>query len=109
MSAQVAAAVDEFRREAHEDYVGLWEIVRHWQDAGSASLDERRDLTLETVRRLLEGGVVAGKFEEGQWRFWPEQGPVALARIETEWTALGHEPDVGEIVWFVLGAAEGSL
>jgi hypothetical protein len=60
-------------------------------------------MTLRLVRGLLhERGVQAGHpAPDGRhfvpWELPPDQ---AVRRIETEWSALGREPNIGEVARF---------
>jgi hypothetical protein len=90
--------------ECHTDHVGLWEIVNAVQyDLGSADPIETRMLTLRLVRSLLfERGMQVGHpAPDGRhfvsWDLPPDQ---AVSRIEKEWTALGREPNIGDVAWF---------
>jgi hypothetical protein len=96
----IAGLLDECR----EDYVGLWQLVNASQlDMGAAGPDETRQRTLDLVRRLLsEPGIVVGHpAPDGRhfvpWNLKPDD---AFDRIEREWSALGRNPDIGEIAWF---------
>jgi len=89
--------------ECRQDHVGLWEIVDAVRfDLGSADSLEVRALTLRLIRRLLlERGMRVGHpAPDGRhfvaWDVTPDQ---AVSRIEQEWTALGHEPNIGELAW----------
>ena len=96
--------LDSLADECRLDHVGLWEIVRavHW-DLGTTSPGETRNLTMQLVRNLLlDRGVVVGHpTPDGRdflrWEVAPDD---AVHRIEQAWTALGREPDIGEIAWF---------
>jgi hypothetical protein len=90
--------------ECHEDHVGLWRIVNAVRlDLGSTNPVETRAMTLRLVRRLLhERGMQVGHpAADGRhfvpWGLPPDQ---AMRRIEEEWSALGREPNIGEIAWF---------
>jgi hypothetical protein len=104
----------EVLKECKEDHVGLWSII--WRiryalnngeypspEGDRADPLEVRRLTLRLVQELLEAGLLqAGSptpdgrgFEP--WSLGPRE---TLARIESEWDALGREPNIGEIVWF---------
>lgn len=96
--------------ECREDHVGLWRIVNAVRfDLGFAVAAQTRALALRLVRSLLqERGIQVGwPAPDGQhflpWDLTPEQ---ALHRIESEWTALGRDPNIGELAWFT--CAEGS-
>jgi hypothetical protein len=90
--------------ECHEDHVGLWEIVNAVQfDLGSRDPTETQALTLRLVRSLLDerGMEVGHPAPDGRhfvsWDLPPDQ---AVRRIEEEWSALGREPNIGEVAWF---------
>jgi hypothetical protein len=90
--------------ECHDDHVGLWEIVNAVQvDLGAVHPAETRATTLRLVRGLLEeeGMQVGHPAPDGRhfvpWSLSPDQ---AVSRIEREWSALGREPDIGEVAWF---------
>lgn len=104
-AAEVARILSE---EAQTDTVGLWAVI--WevrQVIPSASSDEIRCATLAAVRDALDGGqVVAGQYadhdaESVAFSRWDVSVDEVLARIDREWTALGREPTLGDIVWFV--------
>jgi hypothetical protein len=60
--------------------------------------------TLDILHDLLDAGlIVAGMLgEEGEWigTGWELPPAVIITRIRTEWEALGHQPTIGDIVWF---------
>lgn len=89
--------------ECREDHIGLWRIINAVRfDLGSANPAQTRALTLQLVHRLLhERGIQAGHpAADGRhfvpWKLPPDQ---AVRRIEQEWSALGHDPDIGEVAW----------
>ena|SRR5579859_332222 len=90
--------------ECRTDHVGLWQIVSAVQfDLGAADPVQTQTLTMQLVRSLLQdyGIVVGHPAPDGRgfvtWNVSPE---LAVRRIEAEWSALGHEPDIGDIAWF---------
>jgi len=94
--------------ECHTDHVGLWEIVDAVRlDLGSTNAVETRALTLRLVRSLLfERGMQVGHpAPDGRhfvsWDLPPDQ---AVSRIERDWSALGREPNIGEVAWFTSAA-----
>jgi len=96
--------LESLAEECHVDHVGLWEIVDAVRsDLGSTNAAETRALTLRLVRRLLsERGMLVGHpAPDGRhfvpWDLSPDQ---AMSRIEKEWSALGREPNIGEVAWF---------
>ena len=96
--------LEQLAEECHKDHVGLWEIVEAVQfDLNSATPEETRALSLGLVRCLLKerGMLVGHPASDGRhfisWGLAPDQ---ALSRIEREWSALGHEPNIGDVAWF---------
>ncbi len=90
--------------ECHEDYVGLWVVVK---DVRSAIPDPQAnivDLTLSLIKRLLlEGDIVAGNFNtevDNDFHEWELPLDELIGRIRREWKELGRDPNIGEIVWF---------
>ena len=90
--------------ECHEDHVGLWEIVNAVQfDLGLSNPEETRTMTLRLVRRVLsERGMQVGHPAPDGRHFvaWDLPTDQAVSRLEQEWSALGREPNIGEVAWF---------
>jgi hypothetical protein len=92
--------------ECHDDYVGLWSIVREIRETTNLEGGELVRASLHVLGQLLsQGGIVAGEFEGDRFHVWNLKPEEVVARVELEWRALGRDPDIGEIVWFT--AAEG--
>jgi hypothetical protein len=94
-----------FLREARSDDVGLWLLVRWVRDAlgPDCNADEVREKTLGFLEEMLRNGRIRAGHPDGERRrfvAWPFDAQEAVARIRTEWEALGREPKLGEIVWF---------
>lgn len=90
--------------ECHEDHVGLWRVVNAVRyDLGFTNPMETQAMTLRLVQGLLdeEGMQIGHPAPDGRhfvpWNLSSEQ---AISRIEKEWSALGREPNIGEIAWF---------
>jgi hypothetical protein len=110
-----------------EDEVGLWEVVRvvvrdfvrqqpgGWElldlmystntcdaELGGQLVERERaiDPTLvrEQVLHIIDAGFPA---DHGTWESWNLSPAETMRRIEAEWDALGHPPNIGDIVWFV--------
>ena len=96
--------LESLTEECDVDHVGLWEIVDSVRcDLGSASASETRALTLRLVWRLLfERGMQVGHPAPDGRHFvsWDLPADQAVSRIENEWSALGREPNIGEVAWF---------
>lgn len=94
--------------EAQSDVVGLWAVL--WQvknELPSLSSEEAKAATLEVVRdalgreEIVVGGFGGGDTETTSFIPWQMSLTDALQRIEREWGALGREPNLGDIAWFV--------
>jgi hypothetical protein len=101
-------------REGTEDYVGLWSIIwqiryilnhaqypTHGEDRADPMQVRRHTLAL--VQELLDQGLVkAGTpTPDGKgFKPWPLEPHDVVGRIQSEWDALGREPNIGEVVWF---------
>ena len=102
-----SAVVNMLLEEAKSDYVGLWTILWEVRERlGISDLDQRRQLTMEIVEALLDAGLrPVTLLQDGGCLAWPETDARAvISRIAAEWTALRHEPDVGDIAWFDLSS-----
>ena len=90
--------------ECRVDYVGLWEIVHAARfDLGLTIPSEIQTVTLQLVRDLLQDPdmQVGHPAPDGNhFVAWDLPADQAVDRIEHEWAALGHEPDIGEVAWF---------
>src|SRR5581483_1558441 len=90
--------------ECEDDHVGLWAIL--WPvhvEMGVQDQREARVTTMRLVRDLLvEHGMLAGFPTKDGRGFTPWDLPpdAVIRRIDEEWTALGREPNIGDIVWF---------
>ena len=96
--------LESLTQECSEDHVGLWRIVNAVRfDLGSTNPAQTRALTLRLVRSLLydHGMQVGHPAVDGRhflpWRLSADQ---AVRRIEQEWSALGRDPNIGEVAWF---------
>ncbi len=100
--ADMKRLTDEFVAEARNDLVGLWEIAREFESS-TADAEAVRDQTMDLVRTLLAGGLIAGDspYSAQGFRPWRNQVPDAVIdRIRSEWIALGRPPNIPDIVWF---------
>jgi hypothetical protein len=96
--------LENLAEECHSDHVGLWEIVEAVRsDLGTTNPIEIQEQTFGLVRALLSkrGMQVGCPAPDGRnfvsWQMSPDQ---AMRRIAEEWTALGREPNIGEVAWF---------
>lgn len=89
------------------DEVGLWEAVWHAKrEFPNANPSEVKRETLSSLQALLSAGLIrAGlpRVDSSTFVFEPWNLPVEqiTQRIREEWDQLGHEPDLGDIVWFI--------
>ena len=89
--------------EAKVDYVGLWQIAAHArEDLGLTSQSDIMVAAMNVVRGMVDGGLRPGDYLASGFQYWPESdADVAVARIEREWTRLGHDPNLAQpICWF---------
>jgi len=97
----VAVAVAEtLSRELDEDYVGLWKLAWHIRRRlVDASDEDVRALAAGILQGLQESAVSIGSLSEASGAFtsWPTEG--GIDRAIQEWTALGRDPNIGEIAW----------
>ena len=94
--------VGQFLAEAKGDLIGLWEIAREVRQRTSSD-DAAREEALAVVRELLARGLLVGDppYAAAGYRPWTDQDPDrAIARIRTEWLALGRMPNLPDIAWF---------
>jgi hypothetical protein len=108
----LTTVAQEFLTECREDYVGLWTLVKRIRGAGAADDSNILKTTLDLVLPLLsEGAIIAGQFARdsevrptpvGSYKFhqWKMPTREVIAKIGAEWRELGHDPNIGEIVWF---------
>jgi hypothetical protein len=95
-----------FIDESESDNVGLWEIIWHLRELAKVTdLAKRRASAIDIVRQLLgTGEVVPAQYDpdgSGDYVIWDIDNDAAIRRIESEWDALGREPNVAEIVLFI--------
>jgi hypothetical protein len=91
----------QVRREAAEDYVGLWQISRLLRSAVVSSDSTLTDLLHQL---LTDGSMDIGQFEGKTFHPWAGTTDSKIARVSSELTKLGRDPDIGEIAWLVLRA-----
>jgi hypothetical protein len=89
--------------EVQSDCVGLWAVL--WevkQRLPSLTTEQARAAVLAVIREAIERDVIVpGEFVEMRFIPWEVSPMEALERIENAWLALGREPNIGEVVWFV--------
>ena len=96
--------VEDFAREAKVDYVGLWQIANAvaTEFQLTEALEVRR-LSIIVISRLLNLRLQAVDLATsgGGCQPWESQDHnYIIERIASEWDKLGHEPDIGDVVWF---------
>ena len=94
---------DSLLIESAEDYVGLWTIpvrIRLYSEETDEFKIRRK--TLQIIEELLNDALIQpGQFTDRDFELWKLSPLETIARIEAEWDALGREPNIGEIVWFI--------
>ena len=102
----ISTVVEDLVSESRVDHVGLWNPVIHIRGLGLADDATIMRTTLDMLLPLLSTGQIqAGQFavDSDEFRIWEMQPRDVVARIEREWKALGRDPGLGDIVWFVDG------
>ena len=108
----VQAVVDETVMAGLDDVIQASEVAFISMEIGGAQTDDQvAELSIAAVRELLlRGWMEAGGFirldspqsgSRGRWEWvrWDVPSSEAAERIEREWRALGHRPDLGELFW----------
>lgn len=95
----------QFLREAKEDYIGLWAIVKVIREETQFSdPEELRARTISVVRYLLGAGCYPGQspYKAGGFQLWPEmsQGEI-IRRVISDMDVTGNDPGFFE-TWFSL-------
>lgn len=94
----------QFLIEAQQDYGGLWSLVWELRN-GCKELDpnETRGLVIRIIAELLHEKLIRAGIpnSSGQFEEWSGSAEEIVARIQSEWDKLGHDPGIGDIVWFV--------
>jgi hypothetical protein len=99
--------------EAKTSDLGFWWIVddvRELLPAGASDAD-LRTLVSRALLPLLESGELrpVTLVSNGGYLAWPGSPQEILARIDARWMKLKHEPDVGDIVWFIGPRPSGAV
>jgi hypothetical protein len=95
--------VESLVEECRVDHVGLWEVINAARyDLGASTPAETQATALQLVRSLLDRGMYIGFPAADGKGFvpWDVSADGAVRRIEQEWSALGREPNIGEVAWF---------
>jgi hypothetical protein len=91
--------------EASSSDLGLWWIADDVRELAGDNVDECgvREQTLELLRPLLQNATLQAVdlLPGGRFRPWVGDVDAQLSRIDTEWRALGCQPNLGDIVWFI--------
>ncbi len=92
-------------REAAEDEVGLWYVVRCVRDdLHVTESSEARRISMSLVRDLLGSGEVQAashNYPHSLYKPWSLTDNEVIARINEEWDKLGRDPNIAEVVVFV--------
>ncbi len=85
--------------ECEDDYVGLWSILRQVREA---HYPHPQVVTLGLLHYLLAAGIIEAGLPDanGGFQAWTLEPNDTISRIAAEWTRLGRDPDIGDIVWF---------
>ena len=104
-TSKVNALQAQWIAEASDSDLGLWWLARDVQENldRDASDDDTRTWTLRLLQPLLRNGAITAVDLLPGGGFVPWRGNVEeqIERIDAEWRALGRQPALGEIVWFI--------
>jgi hypothetical protein len=94
--------IDSLLSGLNDDYLGLWQIPKLLADADVTTVAERRSIGLRLVRDLvLTHRLIPGFLgDNGGFDPWPLEPDEAVRRIESEWNAMSHDPNISDICWF---------
>ena len=87
----------------YDDYTGLWVFIRTVeQEHKDIDELEAQNKTLELIEYMLNQNLIrAGMFDgKGGFEYWNLPNKEIIARIRSEWNALGRKPNIADIVWF---------
>jgi len=106
--SSVAEDVDDFMEEAHDDYVGLWQVVGRSRSRQTTPESVRAE-ACTIVALLLERGLLAGNLtRDGGFVPWMQQEPDAVVRrIQREWDELGRDPSIDDTLGFTVRGESG--
>ena len=96
---------DEIKRrlllDALDDWLGLWDVLGYFEDLPESA---RRRSTLSAVDEMLRSGWFEAGFptQDGKFEAWRLSVDESVQRIADEWSALGKDPGLGDIVWLNL-------
>lgn len=98
MKEEFKFLLEEYQKVDGDD-VGLWEVISSIEKKFSIhDAESVMELTLEFVAILLSNGFRA---INGRYVPWENQNvDYVINRIRSEWSALGREPNIGDIVYF---------
>ncbi len=91
--------------ECSEDEVGLWVVLWYVRNhVKIEDLGERRQMTLKIVYDLLKEELIQAidPYQRHPYEMWSLSPEETIARIEREWDALGREPNIADIVEFII-------
>lgn len=102
----------QFLREAKEDYIGLWEIVKVIREEAQVSDPAKlRAEVISVVEYLLEAGCRPGQspYKAGGFQLWPEMSQDELIhRVISDFDMTGNDPGFFE-TWLSLEQASGNF
>lgn len=93
-----------FEVELSRDYVGLWELAaRVRSERPDLDADGVREVVVALVTRALERSQVEignqPRGALGLGAVWGGGHDAQIERLRSEWIALGHDPQPGELAW----------
>ena len=100
LSRPLSSWEKDFLVECKEDHVGIWEAIAIAREHDPCL--GRRPI-LSSIEQLLADGLIVAGLPAADWRgfdAWLGTAEFITKRIDREWRGLGHDPELGDIVWF---------
>jgi hypothetical protein len=96
--ADITQIVTHVRKEASDDYVGVWVVHRLLVEIGNSSTE----LITQVVDRVLDDDrIEIGDFCDGVFHAWAGDKKAKLRRVRQDLVTLGHAPDIGDVAWLI--------
>lgn len=85
-------------KEGTDDYLGLWEVVTIAREHEPHI--QRKDILGSLEFLLLKELIEAGWPGDGEFLRRGGTAEFIIQWIAREWQKLGHDPQMGEVIWF---------
>ncbi len=103
--AEIERSARDLRSEAEVDFFDISMIAEPLRERlGLRNQDEIRHYSLSVIARLMMLDVYPGDYDyAAKIKFWIGEPSDLIKRIESEWIAIGHTPNLEKsICWFGL-------